>query len=52
LLSHHQKAGENNIIIAKRSFENVTQFKYFGMTVTPQNLIHEEITRRLNSGNA
>jgi predicted transcriptional regulator len=30
----------------------VTQFKYFEMTVTNQNLIVEEIKRRLNSGNA
>jgi hypothetical protein len=45
LLSHHQNAGEN------RSFENLPQFKYLGMTVTNQNLIQEEIKRRLNSGN-
>jgi hypothetical protein len=28
------------------------QFKYLGTTVTNQNLIQEEIKRRLNSGNA
>jgi hypothetical protein len=30
----------------------VSQFKYLGKTVTNQNLIQEEIKRRLNSGNA
>jgi ribosomal protein S2 len=51
LLSRNQNAGQNhNIKIANRSFENVTQFKYLGMTVTNQNFIREEI-RRLNSGN-
>jgi hypothetical protein len=32
-------------------FENMTQFKYPGTTVTNQNLIQEEIKRRLDSGN-
>jgi hypothetical protein len=46
-------AGQNhNIKIADRSFENVAQFKYLGTIVTNQNLIQEEIKRRLNSGNA
>jgi hypothetical protein len=40
LLSHHQNVGQNgDIKIANRSFENVSQFKYLGMTVTNQNLI-------------
>jgi hypothetical protein len=53
LLSHHRNTGQNwDIIIANRSFENVSQFKYLGMTVTNQNLIQKEIKRRLNSGNA
>jgi hypothetical protein len=53
LLSRHQNVGQNQEIkIANRSFENVSQFKYLGTTVTSQNLIQEEIKRRLNSGNA
>jgi hypothetical protein len=53
LLSRQQNVCQNrDIKIANRSFENVSQFKYLGTTVTNQNLIHEEIKRRLNSGNA
>jgi hypothetical protein len=40
------------IKIGNRSFENVSQFKYLGTTVTNQNLLQAEIKRRLNSGNA
>jgi hypothetical protein len=40
LLSRHQNVSQNrDIKIAKRSFENVSQFKYLGTTVTNQNLI-------------
>jgi hypothetical protein len=53
LLSHHHNAGQKcNIKIANRSSENVAQLKYLETTVTNQNLIKEEIKRRLNSGNA
>jgi hypothetical protein len=53
LLSCHQNVGQNwDIKIANRPFENVSQYKYLGMTVTNQNFIQEEIKRRLNSGNA
>jgi hypothetical protein len=53
LLSRHQNVGQNrDIKIANRSFKNVSQLKYLGTTVTNQNLIQEEIKRRLNSGNA
>jgi hypothetical protein len=52
-LSCHQNAGQNqDIKITNRLFGNVSQFKYLGMTVTNQNLIQEEIKKRLNSGNA
>jgi hypothetical protein len=53
LLSSHQNVGQNrDVKIANRSFENVSRFKYLGTTVINQNLIQEEIKRRLNSGNA
>jgi hypothetical protein len=53
LLSRHQNAGLNHDIkIAYRSFENVSQFRYLGTTVTNQDLIQEVVKRRLNSGNA
>jgi hypothetical protein len=53
LLSRHQNAGQNHEIkTANRCFENVVQFRYLGVTITNQNLIQEEIKRRLHSGNA
>jgi hypothetical protein len=53
LLSHHQNIGQNrDIKIANGSFENVSQFRFLGTTITNQNLIEAEIKRRLNSGNA
>jgi hypothetical protein len=53
LLSRDQNAGKNyDIKIANRCFQNVAHSKYLGRTVTNQNLIQEEVKRRLNSGNA
>jgi hypothetical protein len=53
LVSYCQNADKNwDLKIANRSFENVLQFKYFGSTVTNQNLIREGVKRRLNSDNA
>jgi hypothetical protein len=50
LIFRHQNVGQNRgTRIANRSYENVSQFKYFGTTVTNQNLIQGEIKRRLNS---
>jgi hypothetical protein len=47
-LSRHQNVAQNrDMKIANRSFENVSQFKYLWTTVTNQNLILEEIKRRL-----
>jgi hypothetical protein len=52
LVSYHQNADRNNDIkIPNRSFDNVSQFRYLGMTVTNQSLIQEEIKRRMNSDN-
>jgi hypothetical protein len=53
LLYRHQNIGQNrDIKIGNRLFGNVSLFKYSWTTVTNQNLIQEEIKRRLNSGNA
>jgi hypothetical protein len=53
LLSRHQNAGQNDDIkIANRCFGNVAQFRYLGATITNQNLIQQEMKRRLNSGNS
>jgi hypothetical protein len=51
--THHQNAGQNHDIkITNILFENVSQFKYLGTTVTNQNLNHEEIKKILNTSNA
>jgi hypothetical protein len=53
LLSRHQNVDQNrDLRIGDRWFENVSQFKYLETTVTNQNLMQDEIKRRLNSGNA
>jgi hypothetical protein len=51
-MSHSQKIGQKHSIkIVNRSFEDVSEFKYLGTTLTDQNCMHKEIKRRLNSGN-
>jgi hypothetical protein len=49
LLSREQNTGQNyDIKTANRCFENVTQFRYLETTVRNQNLIQDEIRRKLN----
>jgi hypothetical protein len=44
LLSRHQNVGQNwDIKIANRSFENVSQLKYSGTTVTNQNCFRRKL---------
>jgi hypothetical protein len=53
LLSCHKNKGKNHgIETANRFFENVTQFKYLGMTVTNRNFIRYKIKRVMNLANA
>jgi hypothetical protein len=53
LLFCHWNTGQNqDIKIANKVFENASQFRCLGTTITNQNLIEEEIKRRLNSVNA
>jgi hypothetical protein len=53
LMSRSQKIEQKHSIkIANRSFEDVAKFKYLGTKVAGQNCMHEEIKRRLSSGNA
>jgi hypothetical protein len=51
-MSRHPNSGQNqNIRVANdEAFQNVTEFKYFGTTLTNQSDIHDEIKSRLNSG--
>jgi hypothetical protein len=42
----HNKKNDNS------PFEMVEQFKYFGITLTNKNFIHEETKSRMKSGNA
>jgi len=52
-MSRHPNSGQNqNIRIPNELFENVAKFKYLGTKLTNQNDIHDEVKRKLNSGNA
>jgi hypothetical protein len=52
-MSRYPKPGQNeNIRIVNESFENVAKFKYLETKLKIKNDIHDEIKRKLNSGNA
>jgi hypothetical protein len=52
-VSREQNADQNlDVKIGSRSFENVSQFKYLGTTVTNRNMIQDNIKTKLNFGNA
>jgi hypothetical protein len=49
ILSHYQNSWHNHDLKrANISFEIVAQLIYLGTTVTSENLVHDDITRRLN----
>jgi hypothetical protein len=51
LVSHDQNASQNrDIKIANRSFENVSQLKYLGTTVTHKNWIREKNSEEIELG--
>jgi hypothetical protein len=53
VMSRDQQAGRTHSMKTDNSsFERVDEFKYMGTTSTHQNLIQEEIKRKLNSENA
>jgi hypothetical protein len=53
IMSCYPNSGQNqNIRIANESFKKVEKFIYLGTTLTNQSNIHDDITSRLNSGNA
>jgi len=53
VVSRQQNVGQNhNLLIANKSFGNLTWVTYWETTETSQNCIQEEIKSRLNSGNA
>jgi len=52
-MSRHPNSGQNqNVRIANESSENVEKFKYLEKKLTNQNGFHDEIKRRLHSGNS
>ena len=52
IMSRDQNAGIHSVRIDNSTFERVEEFKYFGTTLTNQNVIQEEIKSRLRAGNA
>jgi hypothetical protein len=53
VMSRHENAGQNHSLLTdNKCFVDVAKFKYLGTWVTNESCIHEEIKRRLSSGDA
>jgi len=51
VVSYHQNVGQNhNLLIATKTFRNVSDFKYLETTLTNHIYIHEQINSRLIFG--
>jgi hypothetical protein len=50
-ISYYKNAGQNYNKETNKSFKNIAEFKYLGITLTNQNHIYGRIKGRLHLGN-